>query len=200
MSEQVLQVFAKAPVAGFVKTRLIDDIGTQDACTLYLELLQQTLQLAGNHVARTQLYCAPNEQHDFFQGCVQRYSLELCTQVGDDLGDRMLDALEQGLKTHQKVVLIGSDCPVLTHSYLNEAFEALELVDVVLGPAEDGGFVLIGCRVTHLDMFKGVSWGGSSVLKNTLGALNNIGLEHQLLTTLWDVDRLEDLRRWQAMS
>jgi len=199
MSEQVLQVFAKAPVAGFVKTRLIGDIGAQDACTLYLELLQQTLQLADKYEARTQLYCAPDEQHNFFQSCVQRYSLELCTQAGDDLGERMLNALEHGLKTHQKVVLIGSDCPVLTYSYLNEAFEALELADVVLGPAEDGGFVLIGCRVTHSNMFKGVCWGGSSVLERTMDALNEIGLKHQLLTTLWDVDRLEDLRRWQVM-
>jgi len=200
MSEQLLQVFAKAPVAGHVKTRLIGDIGAQDACTLYLELLQQTLQLADHHAAKVQLYCAPDEQHDFFQCSAQRYSLELCSQVGDDLGDKMLSALKDGLETHSKVVLIGSDCPVLTSSYLSEAFNALETTDVVLGPAEDGGFVLIGCCLTQLGMFNGVHWGNSNVLEYTLNALNNVGLDYQLLTTLWDVDRLDDLRRWQALA
>ena len=199
MSEQLLQVFAKAPVAGFVKTRLIADIGEQAAYEVYMQLLKQTLQLAADHTSITQLYCAPDTQHEFFKHCVQRYSLELCSQSGGDLGSRMLTALQQGLKTHQKVVLIGSDCPALTSSYLDQALNALESVDVVLGPAEDGGFVLIACRATQLGMFDGVHWGDSRVLECTLDALNAAGLKHDLLTTLWDVDRVDDLRRWQGM-
>jgi len=200
MSTQLLQVFAKAPVAGFVKTRLIGDIGEQAACELYVELLENTLQLAAGHAVTKHLYCTPNEQADFFQNCTQKYSLTLHSQFGDDLGARMLNALQQGLNSYQKVVLIGSDCPVLSHSYINDAFSALEAADVVLGPAEDGGFVLIACRVTHLEMFKGVCWGGARVLEQTLAALSDTGLSYQLLKTLWDVDRIEDFRRWQAMG
>jgi len=199
MSEQLLQVFAKAPEPGLVKTRLIVDIGEQAACEAYLELLQNTLKLADGHSSLTELYCAPDDRHDFFQQSLTSYRLSLCVQRGADLGERMLSALQQGLQGHQKVVLIGADCPLLTEQYLDQAFAALDQVDVVLGPAEDGGFVLIACKVSHRKMFAGVRWGESSVLKSTLAALDQQGLSYRLLATLWDVDRIEDLRRWRAM-
>ncbi|OUR82800.1 hypothetical protein A9Q82_04875 [Cycloclasticus sp. 46_120_T64] len=199
MSKQLLQMFTKAPQAGLVKTRLIADIGEQAACDVYLELLQKTLRLVADHAADTELYCAPDDQHEFFQRCIARYGLRLCSQQGAELGERMLCALQQGLTTHQKVVLVGADCPLLSEQYLDQAFAALDQVDVVLGPAEDGGFVLIACKKSHRKMFAEVRWGESSVLERTLLALDHAGLSHCLLDTLWDVDRIEDLHRWQAM-
>jgi len=199
MSKQLLQMFTKAPQAGLVKTRLIADIGEQAACDVYLELLQKTLRLVADHAADTELYCAPDDQHEFFQRCIARYGLRLCLQQGAELGERMLCALQQGLTTHQKVVLVGADCPLLSEQYLDQAFAALDQVDVVLGPAEDGGFVLIACKVSHPQMFAGVRWGESSVLERTLLALDQQGLSYRLLATLWDVDRIEDLQRWRAM-
>jgi len=200
MSEALLQIFAKAPVVGSVKTRLIVDIGEQAACEVYVELLEKTLQLAVNHSMITQLYCANDEQHPFFQDCIKRYNLVLRIQQGDDLGERMLHALKQGLKTYDKVVLIGADCPVLTESYINKSLAGLDASDVVLGPAEDGGFVLIACRNTHRHMFDGVSWGDDCVLQRTVDALGVVGLSYQLLPELWDIDRVADLMRWNAMS
>jgi len=199
MSEALLQIFAKAPVVGSVKTRLIADIGEQAACEVYVELLEKTLRLAVNQPTITQLYCANDEQHPFFQDCIKRYNVALRTQQGDDLGERMLHALKQGLKTYEKVVLIGVDCPVLTESYINKAIAGLDVSDVVLGPAEDGGFVLIACRNTHRHMFDGVSWGDDRVLQRTVDALGVAGLSYQLLPELWDIDRVADLMRWNAM-
>jgi len=198
--QALLQIFAKAPLLGLVKTRLSVDIGEQAACDAYIALLEKTLQLAINYTGVTELYCAPDDRHAFFQACVTRYPLSLCVQCDGDLGDRMLAALQEGLKTHDKVLLIGADCPVLTVDYLNGALAALDDNDVVLGPAEDGGFVLIACRATHAQMFDGVSWGLPSVLANTVFALDRLALTHHLLTPLWDVDDIQDLRRWQTMD
>lgn len=198
--QTLLQIFAKAPVLGLVKTRLSVDIGEQAACDAYTVLLEKTLQLVTTYTGLTEIYCAPDDSHHFFQACAHRYSINLRVQGVGDLGSRMLEALQKGLETYDKVVLIGADCPVLTAEYLNAALAALDKSDVVLGPAEDGGFVLIACRMTHAQMFEGLSWGLPSVLKNTLLALDKVALTHQLLPPLWDVDDIYDLRRWQAMG
>lgn len=200
MPEKLLQIFAKAPVPGFVKTRLIPDLGEQGACDAYVELLEKTTGLASRCGYKIELWCAPDRQHDFFLDCAARLGFVLHEQSGDDLGDRMRYAVAQGLKTHRKVVLIGSDCPVFTEAYLSAAFDSLDLADVVLGPAEDGGFVLLGCKKVHEKMFYGVNWGNSSVLDNTILSFDRLRLTPELLPTLWDVDVLDDLNRWKAIT
>jgi len=118
-------------------------------------------------------------------------------QRGGDLGERMYHALAQGLSRGSAVVLVGSDCPGLCEQYLAEAFSALEDADVVLGPAQDGGFVLIGCRQVRDGMLNGISWGRGEVLKQTLRQLATRGLSVALLTELYDVDTPADLQRWR---
>jgi rSAM/selenodomain-associated transferase 1 len=116
------------------------------------------------------------------------------------LGVRMRRALEDGLTRAGQVLLVGSDCPVLTPAYLREAGEILHRpdVDVVLGPAEDGGFVLVGCTRTHEAMFDSITWGSGRVLAQTLQQLDRTGLRAQCLSTLYDIDTPTDLARWQA--
>jgi len=197
MTNRLLQVFAKAPIRGFVKTRLITELGEKTATDVYVELLEHTLQLALSSHFKAQIWCAPSQQHDFFQRYAQEEGFLLKDLSGCCLGKRMELALKQGLEEHDEVVLIGADCPVMTVEYLIKAFEALGSSDVVLGPAEDGGFVLIACRKMDEKMFDGVRWGSSAVLKQTLDALTRVKLSSQLLPTLWDVDTPADVRRWR---
>jgi hypothetical protein len=110
----------------------------------------------------------------------------------------MFLALEQGLKTAKSVVLVGSDCPVLDRAYLLQAFEALERADLVLGPAEDGGYVLIGARGLARSLFDGVRWGSGEVLSQTLANAEQAGMRTALLEELYDVDEPDDLQRWCA--
>lgn len=198
MADTVLQIFAKAPIDGFVKTRLIPELGVKAATDVYITLLSSVVELAASSSYSVQLWCAPDLQHDFFQQVAKKYKFALRKQRGANLGDKMKYALEQGLHEANRVVLIGADCPVFTLNYLMEAFQLLTDSKVVLGPAEDGGFVLIGCTKVHDNMFTQVDWGKATVLSQTLKALTGAKLTYSLLPMLWDVDTLSDLKRWQA--
>ncbi|ORU93770.1 MAG: hypothetical protein A6F70_06575 [Cycloclasticus sp. symbiont of Bathymodiolus heckerae] len=198
MAKKLLQIFAKAPVIGNVKTRLIRDIGAQAACDVYLELLNKTLGLVEGSEFKVELWCAPDDNHEFFQQCVNKYDVELRNQCGGDLGERMQYALSAGLNQYSNVVLIGADCPVFSMTYLMSAFETLSSVDVVFGPAEDGGFVLVGCRKAPSNLFNDMTWSGTDVLAEALRLTDNLGLSSHRLATLWDVDVIDDLKRWRV--
>jgi len=198
MADTVLQIFSNAPIDGFVKTRLIPELGVKAATDVYITLLSSVVELAASSNYSVQLWCAPDLQHDFFQQVAKKYKFALRKQRGANLGDKMKYALEQGLHEANRVVLIGADCPVFTLNYLMEAFQLLTDSKVVLGPAEDGGFVLIGCTKVRDNMFSQVDWGEATVLSQTLKALTGAKLTYSLLPMLWDVDTLSDLKRWQA--
>lgn len=198
MVDKLLQIFAKAPVQGFVKTRLIPNIGIKAATDVYVELLESVVNLAAKSGYETQLWCAPDQRHDCFQQLAKKHQFILRDQRGVGLGERMKYALEIGLTEAEKVVLIGADCPVFTENYLANAFDSLAKSDVVLGPAEDGGFVLIGCAKVQKNMFNKVDWGRSTVLEQTLDAMDKARLTSHLLPVLWDVDTLADVERWRA--
>jgi len=198
MVDKLLQIFAKAPIQGFVKTRLIPNIGIKAATDVYVELLESVVNLAAKSGYKIQLWCAPDQRHDCFQKMAKKHQFILRDQHGVGLGERMEYALEIGLKEAEKVVLVGADCPVFTEDYLAKAFGSLAKSDVVLGPAEDGGFVLIGCGKVQANMFNKVDWGRSTVLEQTLGAMHKVGLTSHLLPVLWDVDTLADVERWRA--
>lgn len=197
MRKNLLQIFAKAPVSGYVKTRLAVDIGDDAAKDVYLELLCQTLDLAMASSLTVELWCAPDDTHGFFQQCVKEYGVTLSTQCDGDLGKRMRFALNSGLERYDKVALIGADCPVLTLAHLSLAFDALDKTDVVFNPAEDGGFVLLASRQASLRLFDGMEWGGANVLTDALRLTEKQGLSTALLSTLWDVDVLADFKRWR---
>jgi rSAM/selenodomain-associated transferase 1 len=196
-AEPALIVFARAPVPGRVKTRLVPLLGAQGAAQLHARLVRRALQTARRaNVAAVELCCAPRPNLPFFLQCARRYGVSLRWQGGGDLGERMLRACRRALRTAPGVILIGSDCPALSAADLRAAARALQAgADAVLSPAEDGGYALIGLRRVARQLFDGVAWGEATVLAQTRARLRRLGWRHRELRTVWDVDRPADVVR-----
>lgn len=191
-----LLIFAKAPVAGTVKTRLIPELGAEGARDLYIELFDRTLAQTAAWPGQRVLYCAPDTDAPLFAEAARRYPLTLRLQRGADLGARMQAAFEE----HPAgALLIGTDCPDLQIQHLQQAERALTDHDVAILPSEDGGYVLIGQRQTHPAPFHGMTWSHDQVLNDTRRRLEEGGLSLWTGPTLWDVDEPIDLARYRAM-
>jgi hypothetical protein len=191
-------VFAKAPTPGLVKTRLIPALGAHGAAKLQRQLIERTLRTAADaELGALELWCAPDPADAFFADCALRYGLSLQAQGEGDLGMRMARALAGALAHGAPGLLIGCDCPVLTPDYLRRAAAALGRGnDAVLGPVEDGGYVLIGlARAPPAQLFEGIAWGSASVMQETRARLARGKRRWQELELLWDLDRPEDLPR-----
>jgi len=192
-------VFAKPPIPGHAKTRLIPALGEQAASELHARLVKHTLTTVTQaQLCQVDLYCADNPQHPFFVECQQNFPLTLKTQQGADLGKRMANAFNDELETCRYVILIGSDCPALTATDLEQALESLiSGHDCVLKPAADGGYVLIGLKAINHSIFSDINWGTDKVLEQTRQKLRLINWRWQELDTTWDLDRPEDLANLQ---
>lgn len=197
-------VFAKAPVAGQVKTRLVPPLSLAGAAALHRELVERTLRAATTCpcIQAVELWCAPDASDPFFQQCSATFSVSLRTQQGNDLGSRMHHALATAIETGSPfALLIGTDCPALTPTYLCSAATALTSgADVVLAPAEDGGYVLIGLRNPQPQIFNDIPWGQDTVLQATREHIGRLGLIGYELPMVWDLDRPHDLVRYQQFS
>lgn len=178
-------VFARPPVPGEAKTRLVPRLGALRAARLHARLTLQALRTArAANCGPVELHVA--RRHSLFRGAV--------LQRGRDLGERMRRAVEAALRRHRFVILIGSDCPALTPSDLRRAARWLRGGDeVVVAPAEDGGYALIALRRSRKEFFENIGWGGPQVYAQTVGKL--AGHRWRALRTVWDVDRPEDLGR-----
>lgn len=190
-----LLVFAREPIPGLVKTRLIPALGAVGAAHLYRALLQRALDAAiGVPGVAVELWCsgAPPDG-GVCADLARRHGLALRHQGAGDLGQRMAQALGEALAGSERVVLIGSDCPGYHATYLTAAFAALGGQDAVLGPAADGGYVLIGLRRPASDLFAGIPWGTDAVLAGTRAVLARLGWTWAELPYLQDIDRPEDL-------
>lgn len=175
-------VFARAPVPGRVKTRLVPRLGEWGAARLHARLTARALRIAAAAA------CGPVALHD------------TAKQRGADLGERMYRALAQALRRHRGAILIGTDCPALRSSDLQRAARLLAGgCEVVLAPAEDGGYVLIGARRLSPQLFAGIEWGTSSVYDATAKRLADSGYRWRELRRLWDIDRPEDLERFRSL-
>ena len=194
-------VFAKAPRAGEVKTRLIPLLGAEGAAALHRQLLHRTLVTATDAgLGPVELHCAPDINDPWLQACGRRFGVALIPQQGRDLGARMCHAFEDGLSRHARLIIVGTDCPVLTAQHLRDAHSALaQGNDAVLIPAEDGGYALIGLTQCDARLFDGMAWGGDTVLTATRTRLKTLGWRWHELETLWDIDRPEDYRRWSEL-
>jgi hypothetical protein len=197
----VLLIFCKAPVAGQVKTRLQPALSAAQAVAAHIELTRFTLDRAFRQpLCDVRLYCAPDPEHMFFQQCAANYPLTLHRQNGAGLGERMQAAFADALQIYRHVVLIGCDCPSLTVENLRQAFAALiDGADLVLGPAEDGGYVLIGMSRAQADLFVNMPWGSNAVMAETRLRVTESGLKLHELAEQWDVDTVEDWRRFQTL-
>ena len=203
-SRVTLQVFAKNPVPGTVKTRLASAIGADEAAAHYVRLVERTLATAvaareAGIVDRVELWCAPDVDAPAFSAWRERYDVELRAQAGDDLGAKMRHALHEAVAGGSRAVLIGTDCPAFDLSYLARAVAALDEHAAVFGPAEDGGYVLVGLA-RPIDAFSGIPWSSAGTMAATRAKLRSAGIDWQELPTLWDVDAPSDLARWQALT
>lgn len=193
----MLIVFVKYPEPGKSKTRLIPAIGATRAAEIQHRMSLETLATArefgrsGRHEVEIRFTGAKAEAMATLYGADLRY----CDQGDGDLGQRLTaaiaDAFSAGART---VMIIGTDCPALTVTCLVAAQNALAETDVVLGPALDGGYYLIGLRFPHCELFQGIAWSTGQVFEQTLDVAQRAGLSVHVLETLADIDRPEDLK------
>lgn len=193
-----IAVFARAPVAGAAKTRLIPAIGAAAAARLHRKLVLQSLKTAyAAKLGPVTLWAAPDTTHRFFRA-LMKHGVICRTQHGDDLGARMQHALSS---SHARpTLLIGSDCAPLRIEHLIAAADVLRTGhDAVFLPAEDGGYVLIGLNA-EVDpaLFTDIPWGTSEVMRITRARLTQLGYLWREPVMLWDIDCPADLQRWQT--
>jgi uncharacterized protein len=192
----VLQIFARAPELGRVKTRLGREVGAAAALHWYRILVHRTLMTASMVPAQVQVWC-PSEDDPFeLERMVDGLGMTFYQQCSGDLGRRMEFALQAGLEFGPRVLLIGADCPVWTSAALAAAGQALLAASMVLVPADDGGYVGVGVSGPVPPVFEGVSWSSPSVISQTRRLMEQAGVDWLELPTLWDVDRPDDLERW----
>jgi rSAM/selenodomain-associated transferase 1 len=189
-----IAILAKAPVPGFAKTRLIPTIGAHAAAVLQERLTERTIATAlAAEIGPVTLWCAPDATHRTFVKLVTETRVTLRPQPQGDLGARM-SAATAGCKG--PVLVIGTDCPALTEVHLRGAASTLrDGMDVILIPAEDGGFVLIGTRSAQPALFTDIDWGTSAVLAQTRARIVDLRLALAERPPLWDVDTESDLAR-----
>jgi len=195
-----LVVFCKAPEAGKVKTRLMNDLnqlgldGKTIAAKVHEYLARHIIsKMTKANLATVELWCAPDTTRPFFQHCKNAYGVVLKEQGQGDLGKRMSRAFDEVLKDQDNAIVIGTDCPVYTVEQLQQAFELLKRTDCsVIAPAEDGGYPLLGLCETQDAIFQDIPWGSAKVFSETLAHMTG---NVEILESLWDVDRLPDLIR-----
>lgn len=194
--DTAIAVLARAPVPGAAKTRLAPRLGAEGAADLQRRLTLRTLATAtGAAVGPVSLFCAPDRNHPFFDECRQRFAIPLHDQCAGDVGARMRHACATLLRGHDRVLLVGTDCPSLTSAHLAHAAELLDDHDAVVWPVEDGGYVLIALRRAAPELFAGVDWGTPQVMAQTRERLRQLGWRWAEPAPLWDVDRPEDYDR-----
>ena len=190
-----IAVFSRAPVPGRVKRRLIPALGEEGAADLQRRMTARVVCVAVNAaIGDVSLWCTPDCRHPAFGDLADRYPIRLREQRGRDLGERMGGAMRDMLSRRSSALLTGSDCPGLAAGQLREAAGWLaDGVDAVLGPALDGGYVLIGLRRFDVSLFRDMDWGTDAVLAETRRRLGNLAWEWRELEPQSDIDRPEDL-------
>ncbi|MDP5092011.1 MAG: TIGR04282 family arsenosugar biosynthesis glycosyltransferase [Polaribacter sp.] len=195
-NNKLLLIFTRNPELGKVKTRLAKTVGDETALKIYIFLLQKTREVSLKVSSDKAIYYSVKiRENDIWD--TNSYQKHL--QMGDDLGFRMQHAFQQSFKDgYQKVVIIGSDLYDLTPEIIENSFIQLDTSDVVLGPAKDGGYYLLGMKTVHPAIFQNKEWGTASVLRETLEDLKDKKVS--LLEELNDVDVYEDIENHPAFQ
>jgi len=195
MTPEKLIVFVKAPRIGTVKTRLAESIGAPTACAAYRQVVAALLERLQS-LPEVELRFTPDDAVDEIRPWLQ-HAWTCQPQGPGALGDRLQNAFAASFAAGAtNVVIIGSDCPSVTTEDIRRACAALLTNDVVLGPAADGGYWLIGLRQPQPNLFQGISWSTDSVFADTIAHARNAGLSVEVLRELEDVDTAEDWRRF----
>ncbi len=204
-NSNAVAVFTKYPRPGQVKTRLAAGIGAEKACHLHTKMtyhaLNQAMQLQKARMADCIVFFhGASEEYtrtwieSGLDQCLLHEPLRLFLQHGEDLGMRMYNAFAQmAAMKYKKMLLLGTDCPGITAEILKNALIALSIKDVVFGPAQDGGYYLLGMKTLHFILFKDIPWSREDTLSQSLLLCERHGISHALLSTLCDIDRPEDI-------
>lgn len=203
-----LLVFARPPVTGAAKTRLVPALGAEGAARLHAALVRHILQqaaAAGPHAL--ELWCAAPDPGNALAALARETGARVRMQRGGDLGARMAHALGAATPGGAPAIVVGSDCPWLDTAALCEAATALDGADAVVGPALDGGYVLLGLHRVEPALFSGIDWGTADVLDATRARLRALGWRWRELAARPDIDRPADLERlarlgpqWAALA
>ncbi len=197
-SQIPLYLFAKAPVPGKVKTRMQPQLTENQSAELATQLILHSLEKVidswpGNCV----LVVSPNSDHELFSQIKANHKIEIQVQIQGDLGQRMIHVLDQGVSEHGSAVVMGCDVPQITSEILIHCFNQLSPGKNVIGPAEDGGFYLLGLSEIDNALFDDVDWGGKGVMSQVLDNFRRLGFETDFCTELRDIDHWDDLK-WLA--
>jgi rSAM/selenodomain-associated transferase 1 len=195
-SKKALIIFTRNPELGKCKTRLAKTIGDESALEIYKHLLEHTAKLSEKVNADKYVFYSENiKREDIWDASIFNKKL----QAGKDLGERMENAFTELLDLgYEKALIIGSDLLDLSSNDVNDAFEYLNDNDVVIGPAKDGGYYLLGMKNLHSEVFKNKTWGTAAVLENTLKDLKDSTI--YILKELTDIDTFEDMKHYEQLK
>ena len=184
-------IFVRHPELGKVKTRLAATIGNEKALAVYEFLLMHTCRIIENITVPAYIYYADKIVHgDIWKGAGIKKKL----QQGEDLGEKMANAFREVLQEgYHKAVIIGSDCYDLTLELIAQAFEMLENADIVIGPAKDGGYYLLGMNAPFKNIFENIEWSTDTVFSKTMDKIRQINYTFSILTVLADIDTENDI-------
>jgi len=195
IENKALLIFVKNAIEGKVKTRLAKDIGDAKALEAYQLLSYHTKDVSKKIKAKKYVYYSDNiEDQDLWPN----KGFHKMAQFGKDLGERMLSAFQFTLNSHERVVLIGSDCPMIKKVHLKLAYDALAKNEVVLGPAKDGGYYLIGMTKVYAALFEDIDWSTANVLDQTIAKLEKSKISYKLLEVLEDVDTIKEWNHYKG--
>ncbi len=187
----------KAPVAGFVKTRLATALGAEPACRAYRRMVERVFAEIPAHW-RIEVHGTPRDQINLLVEWLGPRPVYRA-QCKGDLGARLICASEAAFGAGaESVVLLGGDCPWQSRAFFQSAEKTLETHDLVIGPASDGGYTLLAAKILHRTLFEGIAWSTASVLAETLVRARALGLRIALLETLEDVDDADSWERARA--
>lgn len=190
-TDSLLMVFVKNPKKGKVKTRLAKTVGDEKALEIYRILLDHTITIAKRvNYDKAIFYSDYIDETDMWQ----KAKFSQYVQEGNDLGERMYNAFKYAFsKQYKSVVIIGSDCLDLNEHIISDAFDILKNSEVVIGPAKDGGYYLLGMQKLYKDLFINKHWSTENVLLDTLLDVSQLNISMKLLPTLSDIDEEKDL-------
>ena len=196
--DPTLILFAKSPVPGRVKTRLMPELSAQQAADVATFLIKRTVQLAvSNWSGSIALHTYPDTEHEVFRDLSDTHGLRLAAQKQGDLGEKMCSAISELTERGIPAAVMGCDVPHCPGALLRKAHELLQQGRNIIGPTVDGGYYLIGLQQAWPEIFSGIRWGSDHVMQNTLEAAQRCGIRFTLLARLRDIDRFEDLK-WVA--
>jgi rSAM/selenodomain-associated transferase 1 len=194
VEKEGLIIFIKNPEKGKVKTRLAAEVGEEKALQIYRSLLRKVRKLSGDYPVRRFLFYSRfiDRQDEWTEDLFQKH-----LQEGAGLGERMHNAFEIAFQQVERAVIIGSDCPELSSDHLDEAFQALRDKEVAIGPAQDGGYYLLGLKTPSPFLFEKMTWSTSQVFRETMERIKNRKKTVHVLPALSDIDYASDWEEYR---